>query len=681
MNLFFFKYFISSLEVAANQSRGKASDSGRLRLNTSKSRLPEAMLSKVTIRNVKRLVGITWFHRSPRINDHIVRWLEPCVQGFSWKSTVRTLQKEDTKKTLGPIFNRLKNRNYLRTTGSNPFGGKRSVRNTRWTGKGTQANKFNFQFRRLSSINFSSNNLRMKALIIQLRQEVEKSETKSGSFKHLIQIIASIFTLKFAHQVVWDKFDTYAKIGKKRTQSSIALKILKKVSRDLLNGKYEVEAIKGVTMFNLEKKKQPFSGIGRFSEKIVQKSIEIVLIVAFEKVFVECNHSCRPGHNYYTALNRLSSQFGTVSNHSWVIDQDTKRLIENIPNTTILKVLRKRIHCPVTTSLLTQNLKANYIISNDLKKQKSNARLGIYTLQSTSLNPLFYGIVLNELDEFVELKLRKNFFKSKKRTGNFEYRSLRYRIKSKINSNKRWGLINKCFKVQQKTFQNQHFKKLFYVRYLKNWLLLLGGSYEEANTTYNLMFGKLQTLGLTTSLGSKARISLLIKGSHRFLGVRIFVPERTNGFANFSRIMKTNHNLIWKSSLLRLNFRAPVTDLLINLRDKNFVKRNNTSKFFSIGKRNCISFTHLQILNYYNSKIRIILFYYSFVYKKNQLWFIIKFLRDSCNLTLARKFKLKTLAKVFKTFGRDLTFVKSKIKKRMLFRPNKLQTMFLKIVV
>jgi len=227
-----------------------------------------------------------------------------------------------------------------------------------------------------------------------------------------------------------------------------------------------------------------------------------------------------------------------------VIDQDTKRLIENIPNTTILKVLRKRIHCPVTTSLLTQNLKANYIISNDLKNQKSNARLGIYTLQSTSLNPLFYGIVLNELDEFVELKLRKNFFKSKKRTGNFEYRSLRYRIKSKINSNKRRGLINKCFKVQQKTFQNQHFKKLFYVRYLKNWLLLLGGSYEEANTTYNLMFGKLQTLGLTTSLGSKARISLLIKGSHRFLGVRIFVPERTNGFANFSRIMKTNHNLI-----------------------------------------------------------------------------------------------------------------------------------------
>lgn len=521
----------------------------------------------------------------------------------------------------------------------------------------------------------------MKGLIIQLRQKVEKAKTKSGSFKHLIQIIASISTLKLAHLAVWDKFDTYAKIGKKRTQGSIALKILQKVSKDLLNGKYDVEAIKGVTMFNLETKKQPFSSIWRFSDKIVQKSIEIVLIVAFEKVFVECNHSCRPGRNYYTALNRLSSQFGTVSNHSWVIDQDTKRFIENIPNITILKVLRKRIHCPVTISLLTQNLKANYIISNGLKKQKSNARLGIYTLQSTSLNPLFCGIVLNELDEFVGLKLRKNFFKSKKRTVNFEYRSLRYGIKNKFNYNKRWGLINKYFKAQQKTFQNQHSKKLFYVRYLKNWLLLLGGSHEEANTTSNLIFGKLQTLGLTTSLDSKACIRLLLKGPHRFLGVRIFVPERPNGFANFSRIMKTNHNLIWESSLLRLNFCAPVIDLLINLRDKNFVRRNNTNKFFSIGKRNCISFTHLQILNYYNSKIRIILFYYSFVYNKNQLWFIIKFLRDSCRLTLARKFKLKTLAKVFKTFGKDLALVKSKIKKRMLFRPNKLQTMFLKIVV
>jgi len=59
INLFFFKYFTSFLEVAANQGCGKASDSGRLRLNTSNSRLPEAMLNKVTIRNVRRLVGIT----------------------------------------------------------------------------------------------------------------------------------------------------------------------------------------------------------------------------------------------------------------------------------------------------------------------------------------------------------------------------------------------------------------------------------------------------------------------------------------------------------------------------------------------------------------------------------------------------------------------------------------------
>ena len=57
MNLFSLKYFICLLGVATNQSCGKASGDGGLRLNTSKSKLPEAMLNMVTIRNVIRLAG------------------------------------------------------------------------------------------------------------------------------------------------------------------------------------------------------------------------------------------------------------------------------------------------------------------------------------------------------------------------------------------------------------------------------------------------------------------------------------------------------------------------------------------------------------------------------------------------------------------------------------------------
>ena len=45
----------------------------------------------------------------------------------------------------------------------------------------------------------------------------------------------------------------------------------------------------------------------------------------------------------------------------------------------------------------------------------------------------------------------------------------------------------------------------------------------------------------------------------------------------------------------------------------------------------------------------------------------------SCALTLARKYKLKSLAKAFKRFGRDLKFKNEKGKEYKIFRPDNLR--------
>ena len=96
-------------------------------------------------------------------------------------------------------------------------------------------------------------------------------------------------------------------------------------------------------------------------------------------------------------------------------------------------------------------------------------------------------------------------------------------------------------------------------------------------------------------------------------------------------------------------------------------------EFFPIGKSNCIPLTHPQIINYFNSRIRGILNYYSCVHNRNELWSIVRFLNYSCALTLARKYKLKSLAKTFKKFGRDLIFVNDDGKKYKIFRPENLR--------
>merc|ERR1711966_163272 len=138
-------------------------------------------------------------------------------------------------------------------------------------------------------------------------------------------------------------------------------------------------------------------------------------------------------------------------------------------------------------------------------------------------------------------------------------------------------------------------------------------------------------------------------------------------------------SLVKKDTTIRQRFtpkiilHAPVLKLLVKLKDKGFVKRNHKGEFFPIGKTNCVNLAHAQTLNYFNSCIRRILNYYCCVHNRNELWSIVRFLNYSCALTLARKFKLKTLAKTFKKFGRDLSFVNKKGKVFKIYRPDNLR--------
>lgn len=63
---------------------------------------------------------------------------------------------------------------------------------------------------------------------------------------------------------------------------------------------------------------------------------------------------------------------------------------------------------------------------------------------------------------------------------------------------------------------------------------------------------------------------------------------------------------------------------------------------------------HADILKYYNSVIRGVYNYYSFVNNTQDLFHVIWRLTESCALTLAIRFKLKTMKKVYRKFGKDL---------------------------
>lgn len=679
VNSFSIKKVTSLLEVAANKSCGKASSDGGLRLNMSKSIQPETILNMVTMRNLIRLAGTALSYWTPHIYVQVATWLKSCVQGFNQEITGTALQKE-VYKAQGPKINRLKNRKNLRTTGFNlcdiNHKEKRSVHSILCMKEGTQANELFVHSCRSFSTKIRLNNLNERVLATKLKQMVEKCKNKDGRYGNIIQIIGSLSTIKLAYLMIKSNPVISSKRIDDTTLNRISFKTLQKISRDTLSGEFKFSPVRRVFISKPGKTAllRPL-GVSNSREKIVQKAIEMVLTAIFEEIFLDCSHGSRPGRSCHTALKHLQLKIGNILTYSWVVEGDIKECFDNIPHKMILKKVKRKVDCITTLNLIKRILNAGYILNDDLKKvgpknakvYKSN--MGIP--QGIVLTLLFNNIVLHDLDEFIINELKSVDTVGKKRKANLEYRKLRYQIKLEDNIKKRRVLINNCQKISFKDINNPEFKKLFYVRYVDDLVVLVAGSMEESKIIRNKISDKLQSLGLTLNM-ENTHITSLRNGKCRFLEMDFFISKNTEKHHKPVRLVKKN-TTIRQRFAPRIILHAPIFDLLDKLKDNGFIKRNKRGEFFPIGKSNCIFLAHPQILNYFNNKIRLILNYYSCVHNRNELSSIVRFLNYSCALTLARKHKFKSLAKTFKIFGRDLAFVNENGKKYEILQPNNLR--------
>ena len=312
----------------------------------------------------------------------------------------------------------------------------------------------------------------------------------------------------------------------------------------------------------------------------------------------------------------------------------------------ILKSLKKKIDCATTLTLIKCLFEAGYILNVDRKKVgKKNAKIfktKTSTAQGIVSSPLLNNIVLDELDTFINKDLK---------------------IKS--------SLLRKFRKVPSKRYNYSNFKRLYYIRYVDDWFILLAGSFEKTKEIYKKVSNKLKSLGLTLNLQTLHIISVR-NDPCRFLGINFFISKNTGESYKSTLLIKKNIT-IRQPFLPRIVLHVPIEELLLKLKEKGFVKRNNKGVYFPIGKSNCILLTHSQTLNYFNSLIHGIFNYYGYVQNRNALWPIVRFLYYSCALTLARKYRFKTLGKTFKQFGRDLEFVNEKKKNYITYKPFKLR--------
>lgn len=679
VNSFFRKKVTNLPGVALNKEGGKASGDCGLRVSMSVPRLSEIMSFKVTIRNLTRPAGTALSYRSFYNNGLVVKGFRSCVQVLNQKNTNTALQKEEYW-AQEPKNDRLKIRKNLRTTGFNLYKdnckGKRSVHSISSLKKGTQVDKLFCVQSRPFTQEIRSINLDERVLATELKQIIEKCKNKDGRYGNLIQIIGSLATVKLAYLMVKSNSGISSKGIEKTTLDGLNLKKLQRISKNILSGKIKFSPVRRVYISKPGKSELRPLGVSNPREKVVQKAIHLVLTAIFEEIFLDCSHGFRIGRCCHSALKHLQLKIGNASTYTWVIEGDIKECFDKIPHEMILKGLRRKVDCPATINLIKRILKAGYVLDEDIKKVGVKSakvyKSDVGTPQGIVLSSLFSNIVLHEMDEFVTNELSKNYIKGKQRKASLIYRRLTYRIKRETDLKKKRKLINKRLKFPSKDFHDLGFKRIYYVRYADDWVMLCATSYKEVKNIRSKMSDKLSALGLNLNK-KKTRILSLRKDKCRFLGVDFFIRKNTGDYFKPVRLVKKNNTTIRQRVSPRLILHAPILELLIKLKEKGFIKRSSKGEFFPKGKSNCVPLTHPQILNYFNSRIRGILNYYSCVHNRNQLWSIVRFLNYSCALTLAKKYKLKTLAKTFRKFGRDLKYKNEKGKIYKIFRPKSLK--------
>lgn len=678
LNSFFFKKVRSLLWVAVNKDCGKAQSDRGLRYNMQVPRLSGAIMDKVTIRNLIRLAGIALSYWPKHINDHVTSWSTPCVQGVSQKNNSTALQKGDIK-AQRPKSIRRKNRKSLRTTGSNlRLSGRQSVHSTLLVREGTQVRSQALANRRSFSTKVCSTNLEEQALTTELTKIVRNKKNKDGRYGNLIQIIGNPSTLRLAYLLIKSNPGIATKGIDNETLDGISNTTILRISRDIMEGKMQFSPVRRVEIPKPGRKNQfrPL-GISSPRQKIIQKAIEMTLNVIFEETFLDCSHGFRPGRNCHSAIKRIQLTSGNASTYTWVIEGDIQGCFDNIPHEKIILGIRQHVDCPPTERLIKKILEAGSIRDEDIKKKVQKPEIiqsKIGTPQGIVLSPLFSNIVLHQLDDYVENNLRIKYHRGKLRQANLTYRKLRYLIKRTEDPKQRKKLIQEAKKLPSKEIEDPNFRRIFYVRYADDWIILVAGPYGDAVTIREEVGEKLKKMGLTLST-EKTKITSLRNDKFRFLGFDLFIRKTGNEhFKPVTRVknQKSNTSINQRFSP-RIIVHAPIEDLLEKLKKNGFLKRNSKGEFFPRGRSGCVPLTHPQIINYFNSKIRGITNYYSCVHNRINLYSVIRFLTYSCALTLAKKFKLKTLAKTFKKFGRNLQYINETGKKYEIYRPENLR--------
>jgi group II intron reverse transcriptase/maturase len=219
-------------------------------------------------------------------------------------------------------------------------------------------------------------------------------------------------------------------------------------------------------------KKRPL-GIPTWSDKLLQAVIRLVLEAYYDPQFSEHSHGFRAERGCHTALRSLRRWDGTV----WFIEGDITGCFDNINHSTLLNILREKIHDNRFLRLIENLLTAGY-----LEEWRYTPTLS-GTPQGGIVSPILSNIYLDKLDKLVETHLLPRFNQKQRRKRNPAYRNTQIKMlyrKKRGRTTEARELRKALLRLPAYDRNDQDFRRLGYVRYADDFLLGFIGPKEEA---------------------------------------------------------------------------------------------------------------------------------------------------------------------------------------------------------
>lgn len=244
----------------------------------------------------------------------------------------------------------------------------------------------------------------------------------------------------------------------------------------------------------------------------MQHAIYLILNAIYEPTFLKCSHGSRPNKGTHTALKHLKFKFQGVK---WCIESDIQNNFPSIDHKILLNLLSQRIKCSKFLGIIKKCLKAGFKENN--KFFESNKGL----FQGNVISPILNNIYLHQLDLFLDAEA-KSFFKGKNRAKSSVYRRFTYQMgKAAGDIPKLKKLRNERRQVNSKDPFDPNFKRLYYVRYVDDFVVGVIGSREDAVAICNKIKSFLNLKLKLTLNSDKTAITLFSKNFIFFLGTNI----------------------------------------------------------------------------------------------------------------------------------------------------------------